>query len=183
MLRRDPRIRWIKVGHYFFKGWTLDVPSRRPVKLVRERIPLNEMDGFLARQGNEPILCAVDIDRAAKLWIFRRQFYWEDEGYSAAQLRALLLDQEERRTRKVERAQSRLETRSAMDQPEGREPIPDDVKIFVWKRDAGRCVKCGSQRDLEFDHIIPVSMGGSNSARNLQLLCEPCNRSKGGGLV
>jgi 5-methylcytosine-specific restriction endonuclease McrA len=50
--------------------------------------------------------------------------------------------------------------------------------MFVWRRDQGRCVKCGSQEGLEFDHIIPVSRGGSNTARNLQLLCENCNRSK-----
>jgi len=60
----------------------------------------------------------------------------------------------------------------------GRTRIPDDVQIFVWRRDQGRCVKCGSQERLEFDHIIPVSKGGSNSARNIQLLCQSCNRTK-----
>ena len=60
-----------------------------------------------------------------------------------------------------------------------REVVPDDVKLFVWKRDNGRCVKCGSRTKLEYDHIIPVSQGGSNTARNIQLLCETCNRSKG----
>ncbi len=60
-----------------------------------------------------------------------------------------------------------------------RDPIPDDVQIFVWKRDGGKCVKCGNQRKLEFDHIIPISQGGSNSKRNIQLLCEQCNREKG----
>lgn len=62
--------------------------------------------------------------------------------------------------------------------PNPRLPIPDDVKLFVWKRDQGKCVKCGSQINLEFDHIIPVSKGGSNTARNIQLLCESCNRKK-----
>ncbi len=62
--------------------------------------------------------------------------------------------------------------------PYPRLTIPDDVKIFVWKRDQGKCVKCGSQTNLEFDHIIPVSKGGSNTARNIQLLCESCNRKK-----
>lgn len=60
-----------------------------------------------------------------------------------------------------------------------RKPLPDDVQIFVWNRDSGRCVNCGSQENLEFDHIIPVSKGGSNTARNVQLLCESCNREKG----
>ena len=59
-----------------------------------------------------------------------------------------------------------------------RKPISDEVKMFVWKRDGGCCVKCGSQELLEFDHIIPVSKGGSDTERNLQLLCETCNRKK-----
>lgn len=59
-----------------------------------------------------------------------------------------------------------------------REPIPQDIQDAVWRRDNGRCVKCGSQENLEFDHIIPFSKGRSNSIRNLQLLCEKCNREK-----
>jgi Holliday junction DNA helicase RuvB len=65
----------------------------------------------------------------------------------------------------------------------GRRSIPDDIKVFVWQRDGGRCAKCGSQENLEYDHIIPVSKGGSNTARNIQLLCEKCNRSKSAGIV
>jgi len=63
-----------------------------------------------------------------------------------------------------------------------RRPIPKDVKMFVWQRDKGQCVECGSNENLEFDHIIPVSKGGSNTERNLQLLCEPCNRQKGASI-
>jgi hypothetical protein len=59
-----------------------------------------------------------------------------------------------------------------------REPIPADVRSFVWRRDQGRCVRCDSAEKLEYDHIIPVAKGGGNTERNIQLLCEACNRSK-----
>jgi len=59
-----------------------------------------------------------------------------------------------------------------------REPIPESIRMFVWRRDSGQCVKCGSKENLEFDHIIPISKGGSNTERNIQILCEHCNREK-----
>ena len=63
-----------------------------------------------------------------------------------------------------------------------REQIPQSVRLFVWQRDQGRCVRCGSAEKLEFDHIIPVAKGGSSTERNIQLLCEPCNRAKGSSI-
>jgi len=67
--------------------------------------------------------------------------------------------------------------------PEGaatpRELIPENVRRFVWQRDGGHCVKCGSQERLEYDHVIALANGGSNTERNIQLLCESCNRKKG----
>ena len=59
-----------------------------------------------------------------------------------------------------------------------RAAIPSSVRQEVWRRDGGVCVKCGSRRNLEYDHIVPVSKGGSNTVRNIELLCEACNRSK-----
>jgi HNH endonuclease len=60
-----------------------------------------------------------------------------------------------------------------------RQAIPERVRHEVWRRDRGSCVECGSRARLEFDHIIPVSRGGSNTTRNIELRCEPCNRRKG----
>ncbi len=57
--------------------------------------------------------------------------------------------------------------------------IPPEVQLAVWRRDEGKCVVCGSNERLEFDHIIPFSRHGTNTERNVQLLCEACNRAKG----
>ena len=57
--------------------------------------------------------------------------------------------------------------------------IPSSVKAEVWKRDDGKCVKCGSTDNLHFDHIIPFSKGGSSLvAENIQLLCARHNLEK-----
>ena len=57
--------------------------------------------------------------------------------------------------------------------------IPSDVKLAVWKRDGGRCVTCGSEDNLHFDHLLPFSKGGSSLlAQNIQLLCARHNLAK-----
>ena len=57
--------------------------------------------------------------------------------------------------------------------------IPQWVKIYVATRDGGRCRQCGSDYDLQYDHIVPYSRGGSSTdVSNIQLLCGPCNRRK-----
>ncbi len=59
-----------------------------------------------------------------------------------------------------------------------RHSIPSDLRKIIWKRDKGRCVKCGSENELHYDHIIPLSKGGSSTENNLELLCQTCNLSK-----
>ncbi|NOT02709.1 MAG: HNH endonuclease [Phycisphaerales bacterium] len=75
--------------------------------------------------------------------------------------------------------QSKLPIDPAIQRAEGASRhISQQVKDAVWRRDQGKCVKCGSNQNLEFDHIIPFARGGSSTARNIQLLCEVCNREK-----
>lgn len=57
--------------------------------------------------------------------------------------------------------------------------IPTHVKLEVWKRDHGRCRKCGSTTELHFDHVLPYSLGGSSLvAENVQILCARHNLAK-----
>ena len=55
-------------------------------------------------------------------------------------------------------------------------------KSALYHQQKGRCKGCGrklAQIDLEVDHIIPVSAGGSDLYNNKQLLCGRCNKIKG----
>jgi hypothetical protein len=56
------------------------------------------------------------------------------------------------------------------------------MRRAVWERDGRRCVECGSQFDLQYDHIIPLALGGAHTIENLQLLCSTCNQKKGASI-
>ena len=63
--------------------------------------------------------------------------------------------------------------------PTKRKPIPKAVREAVFKRDNYRCVNCGSTKNLEVDHKVPLANGGTNDMANLQTHCRDCNRRKG----
>ncbi len=104
-----------------------------------------------------------------------------ESEYELEDLAILIKEKIYKENKKFEQIKKQVELYEKFEessQPERREPIPEDVKFEVWRRDGGKCVICGSQKNLEFDHIIPFSKGGSSTARNLQLLCQDCNRRK-----
>ncbi len=64
-----------------------------------------------------------------------------------------------------------------------RPSIPSDARLFVWTRDRGACCNCGARTELQLDHVIPLALGGTNVADNLELLCRTCNLKKGASLL
>lgn len=56
--------------------------------------------------------------------------------------------------------------------------IPKRVRDDLLRKYKHTCVKCGSRKDLEIDHIVPISRGGKSELMNLQVLCKQCNIKK-----
>ena len=131
-----------------------------------------------AAQQDKPIKLVQDGNRA--WWWYRDKYYSDDEGLSAEDVHALLLQRHRSRERKLERAHA--EMRGEVGAAFRRERIPEAVRHEVWRRDQGRCVECGSRENLELDHIVPVSKGGSSTARNIELRCASCNARKSNGI-
>lgn len=48
----------------------------------------------------------------------------------------------------------------------------------VFARDSYTCQYCGNTTELECDHIVPVSRGGTHAIDNLTAACRKCNRTK-----
>jgi 5-methylcytosine-specific restriction endonuclease McrA len=56
-------------------------------------------------------------------------------------------------------------------------PLDKATHATIIERD-GRCLKCGATEDLQVDHILSLTRGGTHDEDNLQTLCRKCNRKK-----
>jgi hypothetical protein len=163
---------------------TLSLLGRR-YRLVRGPTPIGRAWGARRHRAlteasrSSPV--ALVAEERWTYWLFEGRFYREDEGLTELDLLALVRDRQRRRRRRLERAHATL----AADEPlrERRRPLPRELRLAVFERDGGRCAECGSDFDLQYDHVIPLALGGATSAGNLQLLCGQCNRRKGSGLA
>jgi hypothetical protein len=130
-------------------------------------------------QNLEP--AAVLTCQGRTYWLFEDRLYWEDDELASHDVLALVRDRERRHRRRLERAHAALAAEGAG--IPRRDVIPREVKRAVWARDGGRCVGCGSTFELQYDHVIPFSVGGASTVENLQILCSGCNREKGASIA
>jgi HNH endonuclease len=132
-----------------------------------------------AAQRERPLRIACD--GRCCTWLFEGRCYWEDDGLTPRDVLALVRERERRARRTLERAHATLARESAGPAAR-RERIAPEIRRAVFERDGGRCVDCGSGFDIQYDHVIPLSMGGAGTVENLQVLCASCNQRKGASL-
>jgi len=156
------------------------------IKLTREKIEQlqAELSGKSIASQLEPI--AFFEERWTNKAIYKEQFWvYQDVVYQVKNVQSdeedklLILDFVDKERRKFERLKKKLSGTESEDVKYERLRIPEEVRIAVWRRDQGKCARCGNRENLEYDHIVPVSKGGSNTTRNIELLCQNCNRAKG----
>ena len=175
-------LREIKDGAFVREGLTLAGRRWRLEAGPRVCGPLwstRRVRAIEAAQLERPVALVRDGRRCT--WLFEGRFYWEDEELAAADVLALVRERERRARRRLERAHATLAQDGADGAPR-REPIPVEVRQAVFERDGGRCVRCGSAFDIQYDHVIPFTMGGASTIENLQVLCAGCNQIKGAAL-
>ena len=117
-------------------------------------------------------------DGDARFYFFQKFIYAVLGEYSEEQDKLLIQEAFDSERQKFERLKRKFAGGESGDAKASRQQIAEEVRIAVWRRDGGVCARCGSRERLEYDHIVPVSRGGSNTVRNIELLCEVCNRSK-----
>ena len=102
-----------------------------------------------------------------------------DGQYAPEEMRMLMTEYLNDLRARIEQASIALDGTRDQAEAERAGEIPDRVRALVWRRDQARCVVCGAASDLEFDHVIPRSLGGASTVRNVQVLCIRCNEKKG----
>jgi 5-methylcytosine-specific restriction endonuclease McrA len=181
MLRRVDTARLVHQPNIFGKGpFTLIIGKRSALVSGRRKWTRPAVAEYREYSSQWPIYVAKLEGR--HYWTHAGRVFSDNEGLTQEQVWALLVTRDQRRQRQVDRAVAAAQQGGTPTEPV-RGHIRDDDKEFVWKRDGGRCRNCGATSELQFDHVIPVAMGGSSEPENLQLLCGPCNRMKGAGLT
>jgi 5-methylcytosine-specific restriction endonuclease McrA len=177
MLREAPNARFTVHGRWLRRRVVFSAGRHEPARPLRPAEYEQLQDE--QRRAAVPVL---QTSTGRTYWWCLDRFYWEDDDLDADDVFALVHERRARGRRRLERAHAALKAGRDEDGANRREPIPRDLRRAVWERDGGACVECGERFELQFDHIIPVALGGATTADNLQILCAPCNQRKGAAI-
>lgn len=174
MLRVDNKAEIVRLPWTFAGLFTGRYAVQSGNRLFARRWKKGPIKSIVAAQSTTPISLVQDGRRT--LWYFSDRFYWDDDELEADDIKALILQRKRRLEARVQTARSLMQAEAA-GRPT-RIPIPAELRRAVFERDGGRCVECDSNFDLQYDHVLPVALGGATTLENLQLLCAECNQRK-----
>ena len=138
----------------------LDCSERRFVRLATSQLEVPVL--VMRRDGR-------------RWWWYLDRFWWDDEGLSAREVEALVLDADlGTREQAAELARARAAILGEEPTAERDWTLSPIIRFAVWCRDRGRCVDCRGNESLEYDQIVPFSRGGSRRIANVELRCGPC---------
>jgi CRISPR/Cas system Type II protein with McrA/HNH and RuvC-like nuclease domain len=70
--------------------------------------------------------------------------------------------------------------------PQDRKALHREIRLELLLRQGRKCALCpkflDEEREIEEDHIVPISYGGGNDNKNIRLVCRDCNRKRGNEL-
>ena len=177
-LRVDNNAQIVQLPWTFFRLFTGRYAVQSGRRIFEPRWQVAAIQSIRTQQTSEPVR-VLRYNRKA-LWQFHNKFYWDDDGLLADDVKALVLQRERTQQQKLNTARSLMRAEEA-GKPT-REPIPQELRRAVYERDGGKCLECGSGFELQYDHVLPVALGGATTLENLQLLCADCNRRKSSSL-
>ncbi len=183
-------------------SWWADIPSFATAMSAKERsgYPTQKPEALLERiiraSSNEGDIvfdpfcgCATTLVAAEKL--SRRWIGIDVSPQSAKEIKKrmikLAIDREENELAIWQGIHNRdLRTAKQLDSLRrdewGELPHYRTHKQRLFGEQKGRCAACGNNPgydNMDVDHIVPKSKGGTDHRSNLQLLCAGCNRKKG----
>jgi len=154
-------------GNYYTYSWSEKAPFPLIFKKYLEFI-LKSLSTLIEESEDKPINIEERISGGWKTggtwagtgWAFKGYIYeieYKNQlPYSKEEEELLILEQYDLERQKFERFNRKYKSATIEEESYKRERISEEVRIAVWRRDDGKCARCGNRENLEYDHIVPV---------------------------
>ena len=167
---------WTDINNIQTSKQSVNYSTQKPLKLLERIIKISSNKGDIIL---DPFCgCATTCVAAEKL---ERKWIGIDISRKAQQLVLTRLKKHVVQT--ITEWNKKVISRNDIPETDdSEEKIDLKVKTFLYGEQGGFCKGCSQhffKENLQIDHKIPKSKGGSDNISNLQLLCGYCNSVKG----